>query len=75
MEVCEELNIPRPKNLGDVIYTFRYRQSLPQSILETQPKDRAWLILGDGGAGAAVFRAMPTSQRRDVGNPALTLRT
>jgi hypothetical protein len=50
LDVCEGLNIPRPKNLGDVIYTFRYRQNLPKSILDTQPKDRAWLILGDGDA-------------------------
>lgn len=49
-EVCKELKIERPKNLGDVIYTFRYRRALPKSILETQPKDRGWLILGDGDA-------------------------
>jgi hypothetical protein len=49
-QVCKELKIERPKNLGDVIYTFRYRRALPKSILETQPKDRGWLILGDGDA-------------------------
>jgi hypothetical protein len=49
-EICEKLNIKRPKNLGDVIYTFRYRRPLPQSILSTQPSDRGWLILGDGDA-------------------------
>lgn len=38
------------QNLGDIIYTFRYRQDLPTTILETQPKDRGWLILGDGDA-------------------------
>lgn len=49
-EICEELNIRRPKNLGDVIYTFRYRRPLPKSILSTQPSNRGWLILGDGDA-------------------------
>jgi hypothetical protein len=49
-QVCEQLGIKPPKNLGDVIYTFRYRKALPKSILETQPSDRAWLILGDGDA-------------------------
>ena len=49
-QVCEALKIEPPKNLGDIIYAFRYRQSLPKSILETQPHDRAWLILGDGDA-------------------------
>ncbi len=49
-QVCKELKIERPKNLGDVIYTFRYRRALPKSILATQPADRGWLILGDGDA-------------------------
>lgn len=48
--VCQELKIKRVKNPGDVIYTFRYRRPLPKSILDTQPKDRGWLILGDGDA-------------------------
>lgn len=38
------------KNLGDVIYTFRHRRSLPATILDTQPKDKHWIILGDGDA-------------------------
>src|ERR1700728_2127986 len=49
-QVCQELAIAVPKNLGDIIYTFRYRKSLPKSILATQPSDRRWLILGDGDA-------------------------
>src|ERR1700688_3106922 len=49
-QVCRELKIEVPKNLGDVIYTFRYRKNLPKSILATQPADRGWLILGDGDA-------------------------
>src|ERR1700689_2238844 len=50
IQVCRELTIEVPKNLGDVIYTFRYRKNLPKSILATQPSDRGWLILGDGDA-------------------------
>lgn len=49
-QVCRELKIDRPKNFGDVIYTYRYRQPLPKSILATQPAGRGWLILGDGDA-------------------------
>jgi len=49
-QVSEELQLKLPKNLGDVIYTFRYRSSLPKAILATQPADRGWLILGDGDA-------------------------
>jgi hypothetical protein len=50
VDVCAELKIKQPKNIGDVIYTFRYRKQLPKSILATQPSDRGWLILGDGDA-------------------------
>ena len=47
---AHRLDIKPPKNLGDVIYTFRYRKSLPEPILDTQPEDRHWLILGAGDA-------------------------
>jgi len=49
-ESAERLGLDRPKNLGDVIYTFRYRRRLPQRVLDTQPRDRHWLILGAGDA-------------------------
>lgn len=52
-ETAELLHIKAPKNLGDVIYAYRYRQALPRKILATQPKDLHWLILG---AGDAVYR-------------------
>ena len=32
------LGIKLPKNLGDVVYAIRYRTSMPDSILETQPE-------------------------------------
>lgn len=38
------LNIELPKNLGDVIYGFRYRVPLPESILATAPPGHAWII-------------------------------
>ena len=40
----------RPKNEGDVIYTFRHRKDLPESIRKTEPADRSWIILGAGDA-------------------------
>lgn len=49
-DVCKEFGIKKPKNLGDVVYSYRYRKMLPASILATQPADRGWLILGDGDA-------------------------
>jgi hypothetical protein len=43
-------NVSKPKNLGDVIYTFRHRRKLPDEILQTQPAGMHWLILGAGDA-------------------------
>lgn len=52
-DCSKQLGVKPPKNFGDVVYTFRYRKRLPQSILDTQPKGKYWLILG---AGAAKYR-------------------
>ena len=35
---ASKLNIKLPKNLGDLIYSFRYRTELPESILEVAPE-------------------------------------
>lgn len=50
IQVCKDNAIPQPKNIGDVVYSYRYRKQLPASILATQPTDRGWLILGAGDA-------------------------
>ncbi len=44
VQVARELQVPLPKNLGDVIYTFRYRGSLPDSVRVTAPPGKEWLI-------------------------------
>ncbi|MEA5162601.1 endonuclease [Cereibacter johrii] len=49
-EAAARTGVKAPKNLGDVIYTFRYRRSLPKAILDCQPAGRFWLILGAGDA-------------------------
>ena len=42
------LGIQLPKNLGDVLYAFRYRTPLPRSIQETAPTGKDWIIQGQG---------------------------
>ncbi len=49
-ESAARTNVKAPKNLGDVIYSFRYRRALPKAILDTQPEGLYWLILGAGDA-------------------------
>jgi len=35
VETAARLAIPVPKNLGDILYSFRYRNPLPAEILAT----------------------------------------
>lgn len=52
-EVAQELAIKLPKNIGDLIYSFRYRTELPGSIVETASNGLEWII---EGAGRAKYR-------------------
>jgi hypothetical protein len=45
-----ELGIPLPKNLGDVVYSFRHRASLPESIRSQASRDEMWIIRHAGRA-------------------------
>ncbi len=46
--VAEELGIALPKNVGDVIYSFRYRNTLPDSIESKAPEGYTWIIRSVG---------------------------
>lgn len=52
-DAAEVLDIKLPKNLGDVIYAFRFRVTFPQSIVDTQPVGMEWVI---ELAGRAVYK-------------------
>lgn len=52
-ETATELAIKLPKNIGDVLYSFRYRKDLPESICETAAEGHEWII---EGAGIAKYR-------------------
>ncbi len=43
-----KLSIDLPKNLGDIIYSFKYRTSFPKSLIERAPKDKEWVIKNIG---------------------------
>jgi hypothetical protein len=55
VSTAKALGVVLPKNLGDVIYSMRYRTDLPAAILSTAPKDNEWIIEG-AGHGAYRFR-------------------
>ena len=52
-DAAEELDVKLPKNLGDVLYSFRFRVALPESITATQPSGMEWVI---ELAGRAIYR-------------------
>jgi hypothetical protein len=58
-----ELNIELPKNLGDLLYSFKFRAALPSKILATQPNGREWIIEG-AGRSRYRFRLVPTTRIR-----------
>jgi hypothetical protein len=43
-----KLGVNVPKNLGDITYSFRFRNALPQSIIETADGDKEWVIKNVG---------------------------
>jgi hypothetical protein len=45
---ANRLGIKLPKNLGDILYSFRYRNALPESITETQGEETEWIIRSVG---------------------------
>ncbi len=47
-EAAKDLGMPLPKNLGDVLYTYRYRAKLPKAIRDHAPKGEEWVIRSIG---------------------------
>jgi hypothetical protein len=60
---AEKLKIELPDNIGDLIYSFRFRTPLPQSIIDTQPKGMQWHIQL---AGRAHYRFKLARENRIV---------
>jgi len=49
-ETAKSLNIQLPKNLGDVIYSFKFRKPLPNAIIDRAPDGKEWVIKNVGRA-------------------------
>lgn len=64
-----EANAGEPvKNLGDVIYAYRFRRALPKALLDTQPDGLNWRIQL---AGRARYRFILSRTVHIAPNPAL----
>lgn len=64
-ETASTLGIKLPKNIGDVLYSFRYRKDLPATITKTPPANLEWII---EGAGRAKYLFRLASANRIVPN-------
>jgi hypothetical protein len=58
VEAAKMVGVDRPDNLGDVIYSFKFRQTLPPEIVRTAPKGMSWLLEG-AGRSRYRFRLVP----------------
>ena len=67
-EAATSLKIVLPKNLGDVIYSIRYRTPMPKEVLDTQPKGMEWIV---EGTGRAQYSFKLVRINRIVPNPSL----
>jgi hypothetical protein len=63
------LKVDLPKNLGDLVYSFRYRAALPARIQATAGEGEAWIIRP---AGRSKYRFVLVPNRPLVPNPNMT---
>jgi len=69
-DAAKVLNIALPDNLGDVIYSIRFRTPMPARVLATQPEGREWII---ELVGRAKYRFRLAKINRIVPNPNLAV--
>src|SRR6185369_11419260 len=48
VSTAKALRIELPKNLGDVVYSFRYRADLPEKVRRAAPEGYTWIIMPAG---------------------------
>jgi len=66
---AKELGITLPKNLGDIIYSYRYRNPLPESISRLLEKGEEWIIRS---TGRGRYKFARSTIHRISPNPRLT---
>jgi hypothetical protein len=55
VETARALDVKLPKNLGDVLYSFRFRTELPSSISSKAPTGKVWIIRPAGRGRYSFF--------------------
>jgi hypothetical protein len=67
---AKALDIRLPSNLGDVLYSLRFRTAMPAKVLETQSEGYEWII---ELVGRAKYRFRLTRENRIIPNPNLAV--
>jgi hypothetical protein len=67
---AQALGLVLPKNLGDVVYSMRYRTTMPEALLSRQPTGMEWIIKG---AGRALYAFKLVKINRITPNPQLAV--
>lgn len=60
------LRVAIPKNVGDVIYTFRYRAELPSAMAAKAPPGKCWVIRPAGQGRYRIVAVAPLDIRPNV---------
>jgi len=68
IQAAQELQIALPKNIGDVLYSFRYRGVLPDSIRAKAPAGEEWVIRS---VGRSLYRFVAMRPTPLIPNPSL----
>lgn len=76
-QACDDLGIKKIKNLGDIVYKYRFRSELPTTIKVKAPEGTDWIIIGTGTANyefriASPAKIKPTNNRKKIQLPDAT---
>jgi hypothetical protein len=69
LKAAADAGMETPKNIGDLVYSFRYRYSFPESIKEKAPHGLEWIIRP---SGKSLYSFVAVSQPRIQPNQALS---
>ena len=70
VEAATALGLERPRNVGDVIYTFRFRKPFPAEILSKAPAGLEWMLRK---VGRSQYKFVLSAQWTLAPNPALSV--
>jgi len=68
LQAAKNTGMQAPKNIGDLVYSFRYRNELPETIKEKAPPGLSWIIRP---SGKSLYTFVAISRPNIAPNPSL----